>query len=666
MSERTINRVLVANRGEIARRVFATCRRLGVSTVAVFSEPDADAPFVREADVAVALGGSTPAESYLRGEAVIEAARRTGAEAVHPGYGFLAENADFARAVLDAGLVWIGPSPEAIAAMGSKTEARTRMRAAGVPVLPGAHLDGEAGDALRAVAEEVGFPMLVKAVAGGGGKGMRLVEAPAELEGGVEAAQREAAGAFGDDAVFLERFAPRARHVEIQIVGDAHGRVASLHERDCSIQRRHQKVIEEAPSPAVDQRLRKSMSEAAVAVGEALGYVGAGTVEFLLTEGGEFFFLEVNTRLQVEHPVTELVTGLDLVELQLLVAEGRPPPPEARGPELRGHAIEARLYAEDPAHDFLPVTGRLTRFAIDTDAVRVDTGVEDGASISPFYDPMLAKVVAHGRTRGDAARRLADALARAELHGTTTNRDFLVRVLRHPEFLAGGADTSFLDRHDPAALGAPVVGADGVRLAAAAAALAGQAERRASARVLATLPSGWRNNPLDEPQPATFAVGEDELRVGYRFGRDGALVRLRVGDDDLEGARLHVCGPELVDLEVAGVRRRYRVAIAADGLTVHVNTDEGQVDLVEVPRFVDPAEAAEEGTLIAPMPGTVTRLLAQAGASVTAGQPLLALEAMKMEHEFTAPADGVLTELRVEEGSQVETGAVLAVVEGTE
>jgi acetyl/propionyl-CoA carboxylase alpha subunit len=634
--------------------------------VAVFSEPDATAPFVREADCAVALGGSTPAESYLRGEAVVEAARRTDADAIHPGYGFLAENAGFAQAVLDAGLIWIGPSPEAIEAMGSKTEARARMQAAGVPVLPGASLDGERGDALRAVAEGVGFPILVKAAAGGGGKGMRLVEAADGLEAGVDAARREAIGAFGDDTLFLERFAPRARHVEIQIVGDAHGRVASLHERDCSVQRRHQKVIEESPSPAVDPPLREAMSAAAVAAGEELEYAGAGTVEFLLTEGGEFFFLEVNTRLQVEHPVTELVTGLDLVELQLLIAEERPLPPEAADPALRGHALEARLYAEDAAHDFLPVTGRLTRFAVEGEGVRVDTGVEDGSSVSPFYDPMLAKVIAHGRTREDAARRLADALARAELHGTTTNRDFLVRVLRHPEFLAGGADTGFLERHDPAALAAPLVGPEGRRRAAAAAALAGQAGRREAAHALRTLPSGWRNNPLEEPQPATFVAGEEEISVGYRFARGGSLARLRVGEQRLAEPRLHACTPDFVDLEVDGVRRRYRVTDPAEGALVHVNTEEGQVDLLEKPRFTDPAEALEEGTLVAPMPGTVTRLMVRAGAEVAAGQPLLALEAMKMEHEFTAPADGVLAEVRVEEGSQVETGAVLAVVEAAE
>ena len=636
-----MQRLLVANRGEIARRVFATCRRLGISTAAVYSDPDAGALFAREADVAVALGGATPAESYLRGDAVLAAARRVGADAIHPGYGFLAENAAFAQAVLDAGLIWVGPSPEAIAGMGSKTEARTRMEAAGVPVLPGAHLDG--GDPLAA-AERIGFPLLVKASAGGGGKGMRLVESAGELVAGVDSARREAGAAFGDDTVFLERFAPRARHVEIQIVGDSHGRVVAFHERDCSVQRRHQKVIEEAPSPAVDDDLRGRMAAAAIAAGEAIAYVGAGTVEFLLTAEGEFFFLEVNTRLQVEHPVTELVTGVDLVELQLAVATGHPVPD---APPIDGHAIEARLYAEDPANDFLPVTGTLRRFRI-PEGVRVDTGVEDGSVISPYYDPMVAKVVAHGRTREEAARRLADALVRAELHGTITNRDFLVRVLRHPEFLSGGADTGFLERHD---LSAPLIEDRG--LAAAAAALAGQAHRRAVAQVLGTLPSGWRNSP-SQLQTVAF---EDGIEVGYRFDRHGRLAELRVDGELLPDAVLHACTAQRVDLEVGGVRRTYSVAEGA------VNLPDGQVDLVELPRFPDTAEQAHAGSLTSPMPGAVIRVMVEAGDPVEAHQPLLVLEAMKMEHEIVAPAAGVVAELRVEEGSQVETGAVLAVID---
>jgi propionyl-CoA carboxylase alpha chain len=650
----SINRLLVANRGEIARRVFATCRRLGVGTVAVYSEPDAGALFVREADVAIALGGSTPAESYLRGDAVIAAAIAAGADAIHPGYGFLSENADFAAAVVAAGLIWVGPSPEAITAMGSKIGARERMEAAGVPVLPGAHLTD--GETVEDAAARVGFPLLVKASAGGGGKGMRVVPSAAGLTAAVEAAQREAGSAFGDATVFLERYAPAARHVEVQLMGDAHGTVVALHERDCSVQRRHQKVIEEAPSPAVGAELRARLADAAVKAGQALQYTGAGTVEFLLVagEGGgipaqEFFFLEVNTRLQVEHPVTEAVTGLDLVELQLLVAEGRPLPPEALDPPLRGWAMEARLYAEDPANDFLPVTGTLTRFAVD-DSVRVDTGVESGSEISPFYDPMIAKVIAHGATREEAARRLADALARAEVQGTVTNRDFLVRVLRHEEFLAGRADTAFLDRTDAADLAAPLLGPDETRTAALAAALAGAAARRGEARVLATLPSGWRNNPA-VPQTARFATAHDEeLEVAYRFDRTGRQLA------EPAGVVLHAVTPTTVDLTAGGLRRTYRVGPDA------VTTADGEAPLRELPRFTDPAAALTAGSLTSPMPGTVLRVLSEVGATVTAGTPLLVLEAMKMEHEIVAPADGAVAELPVAAGDQVAAGQVLAVI----
>ena len=619
-----MRRVLVANRGEIARRIFKTCRRMGIGTAAVFTEADAGAPFAREADVAVALGADP--RGYLDVDAVVAAARTAGADAIHPGYGFLAENAGFAQAVADAGLTWIGPSPEAIAEMGSKTEARSRMQAAGVPIL-------QEGDET--------FPLLVKASAGGGGKGMRLVERREDLEEAIAAAKREAAAAFGDDTVFLERYLPRARHVEIQIVGDSRGRVVAFHERDCSVQRRHQKVIEEAPSPAVDADLRARMCAAAVAAGEAIGYTSAGTVEFLLS-GDEFFFLEVNTRLQVEHPVTELITGVDLVEIQLRVARGDAVPDV---PPIDGHAIEARLYAEDPANDFLPVTGTLRRFEIDGD-VRVDTGVESGSVISPHYDPMIAKVLAHGRTREEAAARLADALARARVHGMTTNRDFLVNVLRHDEFLAGEADTGFLGRHD---CSAPLPVDRGA--AAAAHALAGQAARRASARVLGTLPSGWRNNP-SALQTARYA----DLEVGYRFDRHGVLAELRV-DGEERAARLHRCTATEVDLEIDGVRRTYEV----DGDTV--NTADGQVELEELPRFTDPAAEAAAGSLVSPMPGTVLRVAVEEGAEVEAGRPLLVLEAMKMEHEIVAPATGTVTELRVQAGAQVEAGAVLAVIE---
>ncbi|TAL24352.1 MAG: ATP-grasp domain-containing protein, partial [Frankiales bacterium] len=426
-----ITRVLVANRGEIARRVFRTCREMGIGTVAVFSDADADAPFVREADRAVHLPGNAPADTYLRGDLVVAAAVRAGADAVHPGYGFLSEDAGFAQAVLDAGLVWIGPPPAAISAMGSKLAAKAMMADAGVPCLAGVDATGLADDALVKAAEDIGYPVLVKASAGGGGRGMRIVSAEAELVAAVTGAQREAASAFGDGTVFLEKYVERPRHVEVQVLADAHGSCVALFERDCSVQRRHQKVLEEAPSPAVDDGLRTRLCEAAVAAAQAVGYTGAGTVEFVLSPDGTPAFLEMNTRLQVEHPVTELVTGLDLVRLQLLVAQGEPLPAEVLQARIQGHAIEARLYAEDPARGYLPVTGTLHRVEIPCGAgVRVDSGVESGSVVSPFYDAMLAKVLAHGATRAEASARLAAALAGARLHGIRTNRDLLVRVLR--------------------------------------------------------------------------------------------------------------------------------------------------------------------------------------------------------------------------------------------
>src|SRR5215475_952023 len=442
-----IGRLLVANRGEIARRVIRTCRDLGISPVAVYADPDADAPHVAEADVAVRLPGSAAAETYLRADLLLVAARRTRADAVHPGYGFLAENAGFAAAVLEAGLTWVGPPPDAIATMGSKVDAKRLLAAAGVPVLP-TWAPGEVpADA---------YPVLVKAVAGGGGRGMRVVAGPSELDSAVESASREAAAGFGDGAVFVEPYLRSPRHVEVQVVADRHGGVVALGERECSVQRRHQKIVEEAPSPAVDPALRARLAAAAVTAAQEVGYVGAGTVEFLLDASGDPVFLEMNTRLQVEHPVTECVTGLDLVALQLAVAEGRPLP-FAEAPPARGHAIEVRLYAEDPAADWRPSAGTLHRLAVpgvtaefaplaaDT-GLRLDSGVADGTVVSAHYDPMLAKLIAWAPTREAAARRLAAALARAAVHGLVTNRDLLVRILRHPDFLAGRTDTGFLDR----------------------------------------------------------------------------------------------------------------------------------------------------------------------------------------------------------------------------
>ena len=654
---RPITRLLVANRGEIAVRVMRTARAMGMGTVAVFSDPDADAPHVRAADEAVHLPGAAPAATYLRGDLIIDAARRTGATAVHPGYGFLSENAGFARDCEAAGLIFVGPPSSAIEAMGSKLAAKELMARAGVPVLGSETLDGGGSEELLAAAERIGYPVLVKAAFGGGGRGMRVVRDPGQLEDAVGGARREAASAFGDGTVFLERWVESPRHVEVQILGDAHGDAVHLFERECSIQRRHQKIVEESPSVAVDSALRERIGAAAVTAARAIGYVGAGTVEFLLAADGGFHFLEVNTRLQVEHPVTEMVTGLDLVRLQLLVAQGAPLPDEVRTARISGHAIEVRLYAEDATAGFLPASGTLHRFRIpELDGVRVDSGVEDGSVVGIHYDPMLAKVIAWAPTRLEAAQRLASALGAAELHGVTTNRDLLVRILREPDFLAGRTDTAYLERHDPAVLGAPPLDPLTLRLHAVAAALAAQASRRVAAPVLPTLPSGWRNNP-SALQEIDYDCGERRIRVGY--ATDPFTVT--VDGEPLTGARAHTITPGDVDLELDGVRRRVRVHVA--GGAVHVDSALGASVLHEVERLPEPESAAPTGSLRAPMPGGVVRVLVEAGERVEAGQPLVILEAMKMEHTVHAPHAGVVAEICVHVGRQVETGTVLAVVE---
>jgi propionyl-CoA carboxylase alpha chain len=651
---RPIGKLLIANRSEIAARIMRSAHALGLATVAVYSDPDADAPYVTLADEAVRLPGAAPADTYLRGDLIMAAAAAAGADAVHPGYGFLSENAAFARTCADAGLTFVGPAPETIAAMGDKVTAKALMANAGVPVLPGMTVTND-GD-LAAAAETVGFPLLVKAAFGGGGRGMRLVADPADLPAAVQSARSEAASAFGDGTVFLERFVTDPRHVEVQILGDEAGTVVHLFERECSIQRRYQKIVEESPSPAVDACLRAALAAAAVTAGQAIGYTGAGTVEFVLDRDGSFYFLEMNTRLQVEHPVTEEVTGLDLVELQLRIAEGEPLPLQAREAQINGHAIEVRLYAEDVAAGFVPATGTLHRFAIPAaPGIRVETGFRDGSVVSPYYDAMLAKVIAHGRTRADAARRLARALERAEIHGVITNRDLLVAILREPGFLAGATDTGYLTRHDPAALAASAAKATATH--ALAAALARQARHRAEAPVLGTLPSGWRN-VFSAPQRVTYTADGESYAVAYRI--TGSTIQAWVNDVAL-GLVVRAASPDRVDLEIDGTRRGYRIHQV--GAEVYVDASDGSSALSEVPRFGDPEKVAPAGSLLAPMPGLVLRVLAEVGAVVTAGQPLLVLEAMKMEQTVSAPAHGVVAELRAKAGEQVTTGQVLAVLE---
>jgi acetyl/propionyl-CoA carboxylase alpha subunit len=677
----TIKKLLVANRGEIASRIFRTARGMDIRTVAVYSDPDTHLPFARDADEAVHLPGAAPAETYLRAEVIIDAARRTGADAVHPGYGFLSENAGFARQCAAAGLTFVGPSPEAIDAMGSKTAAKELMRQAGVPVLPGAVFDeGTEPDPgqLRAAAAQIGLPVLVKAAFGGGGRGMRIVRDLGDVADAVASARREAAAAFGNGTVFLERYVDAPRHIEVQIVGDQGGTVVHLFERECSIQRRYQKIIEEAPSPAVDDTLRTELCQAAVAAGKAIGYVGAGTVEFVLDSSGRFYFLEVNTRLQVEHPVTELVTGIDLVKLQLEVAAGKPIGDEVARAAITGHAIEARLYAEDVPAGYLPTSGDLHTFCIPMDGVprdgglRVDAGFATGTRVSTFYDSMLAKVIGYGATRDDARRLLAASLARARLHGVTTNRDLLVGILRSGEFAAGAIDTGYLERHpyDELVPGPPTAARTAHLLAAA---LAGQAARRAAAPVLASLPSGFRNNP-SAPQsvayePAAYEHGADQgrderIEVTYRIDRahiDGARVTATVAGEPVPEVTVLSATASQVDLVCGGVRRV--VDVTRIGAVSYVDSAAGHDALTEVERFPDPAAAAHAGSLLAPMPGTVVRVDVAAGDTVEAGAVIVTIEAMKMEHAVRAPGRGTVTAVAVAAGAQVDSGTVLAVVE---
>lgn len=638
-----IRSILVANRGEIARRVFHTCRALGIDTVAVFSDADTQAPYVGEADRAVRLPGNAPADTYLRGDLVIAAAKAAGADAIHPGYGFLSENAEFARAVVAAGLIWIGPSPETIDAMGSKIRAKELMAAAGVPIL--------SVDAASAKASD--FPLLVKASAGGGGRGMRVVDKPDNLAGELAKAEAEAASAFGDGTVFVEPYLPTARHIEVQVLADAHGNCWVLGDRDCSIQRRHQKVVEEAPAPYVCEQVRKVLHEAARAAVDAVGYVGAGTVEFLVAdahlESGKAYFLEMNTRLQVEHAVTEEIFGLDLVALQIAVAEGkklgRHPSPPVR------HAIEVRLYAEDPADNWQPQTGTVRTFEIpDGPGLRIDSAVESGSEVGIHYDAMIAKVIASGSDRGSAIRILRGALRRARIHGVTTNIDLLIGILADEEFGAGRIHTALLDERLDL-WSAPALDELTLQRYALAAALAQAKNATATAKVLGRIPTAFRNVP-SQPRTRTY---QPNIIVSYANYRDHLV------QHDLEGVTVLDATAGQVRLVYSGVIETYAVAVGD-----HIDLDGpfGSLSLTPVPTFIDPAETVAEGSLLAPMPAAVISVSVENGQHVTKGDLVVVLEAMKMQHTITAPVDGVVSELSVTPGTQVESGAVLAVIQG--
>jgi propionyl-CoA carboxylase alpha chain len=664
-----IRRLLVANRGEIARRVFATCRLVGIETVAVYTDADADAPHVEEADYAVHLAGGSSSGVYLRGDLLIAAAKRSGANAVHPGDGVLAEDPEFAAAVADAGMIWVGAPTEMLSTLRSKVDTKVLVAEAGVPTLP-SHTDIE---------EITDFPVLIKPAAGIGGNGMRVVRDRVTLAEAVASSRQEVGG-----EVFCEPFVENVRHIEVPIIADAHGAVIPFGERECSVQRRYQTIVEETPSPAVDAALREELCRAAIVTVRSLGYVGVGSVEFLLDPAGEIFFLELTPGLQVQHALTECVSGYDLVRLQLLIAEGGHLPMPGP-PPIRGHAIEVRVCAEDPAYAWLPVSGTLHRFAVPDVAgsfrplsqpgLRLDSGVVDGSVVGTHEDPMLAKLIAWAPTRPEAGRMLASALARTRLHGVVTNRDLLVRVLRHPSFAVGEVDTGFLDRH-PEVFAPLLSSVDAVRISCLAAALAGAADRRSAASVLASLPSGWRNVPSGS-QTAVYDGPAGPVEVGYRMNRHGELsgwwVRA-VDPEELDLAGLgqapvlgehpptvvvHASG-DRVALDVNGIRLSFGVHRVGD--ISYVDSPEGSVALRELSRFPLPAPEAAEGSLIAPLPGAVRRVLVVPGQRVRAGELLLTLEAMKLEHPVHAPAAGVVASLPVHPGAEVDTGELLAVL----
>ena len=652
-----IKKLLVANRGEIARRIMRTAHDMGISTVAIFAEGDARAPFVNEADTAIFLEGRTSTETYLDVEKVINACKRSGADAVHPGYGFLSENEGFAQAIIDAGIKWIGPSPEVIGLMGDKLSAKNLMTEAGVPTLPAIEITDKL-DVLKA-ADEIGYPVLVKASAGGGGRGMRIVETKEDLEAAVEGAKREALNSFGDDTVFLEKWLDVSRHVEIQILGDTHGNLVHCFERECSIQRRHQKIIEEAPSPAVTEDIRERMGAAAIAAAKKLGYSSAGTVEFLLS-GDEFWFLEVNARLQVEHPVTEEIIGKDLVREQIRVAEGEALSFSQKELSIDGHAIEARLYAENPEKNFLPSPGPVIAWEPSTiGRARFDSGVETGSIITTEFDPMIAKVTVHAPTRREAAARLARVLETTRIQGLTTNRDFLVNTLRTDEYISGDTTTDFIERVNPDR----VIPKDQEALQSAAIAIAieSQAKRRANAKINKRIRGGWRNSTMPDEELTLEAYGE-EIKLRYKSNRDNSFNFSFEETSHVVTVIDSGCGS--VEIDIDGQRSQYTLDKIGEEWLVHSTFCD--FEITELPRY--PISSSDDfgGGLVAPMPGAILSIDIKPGDTVKKGDVLVILEAMKMEHRITAPRDGIVGSVQASVGEQVENEQLLVTLEEEE
>lgn len=656
------DKILIANRGEIACRVIRTARRMGIRTVAVYSEADADAQHVRLADEAHPIGGPRPQDSYLRGDVILEVAKKSGAQAIHPGYGFLSENADFADATEAAGIVFIGPKAASMRKMGSKAGAKELMQAADVPVVPGYTGEDQSPDLLQREADRIGYPLMIKAAHGGGGKGMRIVRSSAEFAPNLESCQREAANAFGRDRVLLERYIEQPRHIEIQIFGDAQGDVIHLNERECSAQRRYQKVLEESPSPFLTPELRAAMGEAAVQAGRAIDYQNAGTVEFIVGQDGQFYFMEINTRLQVEHPVTELVTGLDLVEWQLRVAAGEPLPRAQETIYSSGHAIEVRLYAEDPDAGFLPGSGTLTRLRLPEfmPDVRIDSGVVEGDTVTIFYDPMIAKLIVYGVDRPRALAKLREALEACEIEGPKSNIAFLERLARHPAVVEGTIDTGYLDRHLDEFVGASDDDAQAPALRAiAAAALRLRDVARADARSPWSQGDGWRLDGSGQT-PIRLQHGDADAMLSLS-GSDGGFV-VREGDalTYLEGLQLD---GDTLSGRINGQGRRLQVRVHGGDVLLHDGERRHRFRRTPLHRLEDEAGAQSGDAIKAPMPGRVVLVKAKAGDAVAAGDVLLVMEAMKMELALKAPRDGVVAELRAAEGDFVEADAVLATLE---
>ncbi len=655
--------ILIANRGEIACRIARTCRRLGIHTVAVYSDADREALHVAACDQAWRLGPAPARDSYLRGDRIIEMARASGAQAIHPGYGFLSENADFAAACETAGLVFIGPPATAIRAMGSKSAAKTLLATAGVPLVPGYHDTDQDPDRLAAEAERIGYPVLIKASAGGGGKGMRVVESANGFPDALAAARREASSAFGDDQVLLEKYLLRPRHIELQVFADRHGNALHLFERDCSIQRRHQKILEEAPAPGMTAERRSAMGAAAIAATQAIGYVGAGTVEFIAEPDGTFYFMEMNTRLQVEHPVTELISGQDLVEWQLRVAAGEPLPCRQEQLTIHGHAIEARIYAEDPARDFLPASGRLEhlRTPVESRYVRIDSGVRAGDSIGIHYDPMIAKLIVWDSDRANALRRLRGALADYEIVGLANNIDFLRRLTAHQAYAVGEFDTGFIGRHH-GILFPPTEPAPDLVLAIAVLSELHRIDRAGRAAALRSADpwspwhstSGWRLND-DNHHTLWLRDAGRELMITAHYRPDRFLL-------DLPEGRIHaqICagGDGVLEVELDGRRLHATVVRTGDSVTVLSLFGRHSIELHD-PLSPTVTDAAAGGSLTAPMPGNITAVLVEPGAHVQAGTALVVLEAMKMEHTIRAPGAGVVIHVNCVVGDQVDDGTEL-------